>query len=103
MVRFQSLEGAASYTHDKFFTLGFNYTHPLNNILDIESGLEYSKHTLYIHPNLPPYMDVAARLTTISLVSIPITVKVNLLRHIYFNGGVMLDVDLNGSGGEYML
>jgi hypothetical protein len=97
LIRFQSLVGAPGYHHDQFVTLGINYFHPMLDWLDLETGVEFSQHTIYVHPNLPPMIDVAARKATLSLLSIPATLRASLFRYFFFNGGVFLNIDSSGS------
>lgn len=91
--RFEELEGAASYDGDHFFTLGINYVHPLSKWLDVETGLEYSKHNVIVWPNLPPDMDNSPRKADFSLINIPVTLRANFLKYFFINGGLFLDID----------
>ncbi|MBN2280254.1 MAG: hypothetical protein JXQ65_06725 [Candidatus Marinimicrobia bacterium] len=91
--RFDELDGAASYDRDYFFTIGINYLYPLNNWMEAETGIEYSKHTILIEPNLPPDMDNSQRKANFSLIIIPLTLRANFLKYIFVNGGLFLDID----------
>ena len=93
VIRFQQLEGDASYNADKFFTLGINYLHPINNTFYIEAAIEYSKHYITIEPNVPPDMDDTPYGAEFSLINVPLTLRVNFLRYCFVNGGLMLDID----------
>ena len=93
LVQFASLDGAASYSSKTFYTFGVNYIHPLNSWLDIETGVEYAKHTVTVHPNLPPDMDDSPRNVNFSLINIPITVRANFLHFFFVNGGMLLGFD----------
>lgn len=97
VIRFEDLDGAASYNSDSFYTLGINYIHPLNNWLEIETGLEYSNHTISIQPNLPPDMDDSPYNADFSLLNIPLTLRANFLTYFFINGGLMLDLDTSNS------
>ena len=94
-VCFDDLIGAASYWPKNFYTFGVNYIHPLNSWLDIETGVEYAKHTVTLHPNLPPDMDGSPRNVNFSLINIPITVRANFLHFFFINGGMFLGFDAN--------
>lgn len=96
--QFESLEGAGSYDNDHFFAIGVNYIHELNNWLDLETGLEYSKHNLISRsaftgePGSPPvHMDF-------KLITVPITVKANFWKYFFANGGLLIDIDVTGNG-----
>lgn len=97
VIRFENLTGSASYNSDHFYTLGINYIHPLNNWLEIETGLEYSNHTISIQPNLPPDMDNSPYPADFSLLNIPLTLRANFLKYFFINGGLMLDFDAGDS------
>ena len=92
-VHFTTLDGAASYDSKSFYTLGINYIHPINNWLDIETGVEYAKHTVTVYPNLPPDMDKSPFNKDFSLINIPITVRANFLNYFFANGGLLLGFD----------
>lgn len=98
LVYFQSLEGAASYNADKFFTIGINYLHQLNKTFDIETAFEYSKHYITIEPNVPPDMDDTPYGAEFSLINIPVTIRANFLRYCFVNGGLLLGIDPTVSG-----
>lgn len=91
------LIGAASYDSKNFYTFGINYIHPINNWLDIETGVEYAKHTVTIYLNLPPDMDRPPFDKDFSLINIPITVRANFLNYFFANGGLLLDFDVDTS------
>ena len=96
--QFGSVDGAGSYDSDHFFAIGVNYIHGLNNWLDLEAGLEYSKHNLISRPaftgdpgDSPVDMDFR-------LITIPITVKANFWKYCFANGGLLVDIDITESG-----
>lgn len=92
-VHFDDLVGAASYGSKSFYTIGINYIHPINSWLDIETGVEYAKHTVTVYPNLPPDMDRPPYNIDFSLINIPITVRANFLNYFFANGGMLLGFD----------
>lgn len=96
-VHFTSLEGAASYDSKSFYTFGINYIHPVNRWLDIETGVEYAKHTVTLIPNLPPNMDRFPYNIDFSLINIPITARANFLNYFFANGGLLLGIDASTS------
>ncbi len=96
---FQSvdLDGAASYDSKSFYAFGINYIHPVNNWLDIETGVEYAKHTVTLNPNLPPNMDRNPYDIDFSLINIPITLRANFLNYFFTNGGLLIGIDASSS------
>jgi len=97
LIYFQQLEGAASYNGEKFFTVGLIYLYPLKNKIDIETSIEYSYHKISIMPNVPPGMDDTPASTSMSLINIPVTARVNFLRYFFIDGGLFLDIDAGTS------
>lgn len=95
VIRFVRLEGAASYNSDNFQTLGLNYLYPVNNWLEVETGIEYSWHSIFILPNLPPDMDDSPRQGSFALLQIPATVRLNFWKYFFMNSGLFLDIDGN--------
>lgn len=96
---FQSadLVGAASYDSKSFYAFGINYIHPVNYWLDIETGVEYAKHTITLLPNLPPNMDRNPYDIDFSLINIPITLRANFLNYFFINGGLLIGIDASSS------
>ncbi len=97
VIRFVNLTGSAGYYGINFFTIGINYTKPLNNWLELETGIEYSKHNIQVNPNLPPDMDNSPYSTDLSLMNIPISMRANFLKYFYINGGIILDLEVGNS------
>ena len=90
---FEMLVGAPSYSGAGFYTLGLSYALPISKRFDFETGLSFSKHTLEVQPNLPPDMDDTPYETTLHLFTVPLTVRLNLGRFFFLNGGAMLNMD----------
>jgi len=93
IIYFKNLIGGASYNGDRFYTLGINYLYPLNKTFDIETGVEYSNHKIIIEPNVSPGMEYPPYGAKFSLISIPVTARVNFARYFFVNGGFFLDID----------
>lgn len=91
---FGDLEGVPSFDGSGFQTFGLSYVHALNDWLELETGLDYSKHTISINAHSSPLMDTAPEETDISLISIPITVRANFARFFFVNGGLLLNKDI---------
>ncbi len=91
--RFKELEGAASYSRDYFFTVGINYLHPINKWLEVETGIEYSKHHIIIGSMFPPGMDNSLQKADFSLINVPVTLRANFLKYFFINGGLIIDIN----------
>lgn len=96
--RFAALDGDAGYSGAHFYTLGIIYVYPLSKWLEAETGIEYSRHSIVIQPNLPPGMDDSSRKENFAFVSIPVTLRANFLKYFFINGGLMVDIDGSSKG-----
>ncbi|MCK5845816.1 MAG: hypothetical protein KAG84_00135 [Bacteroidales bacterium] len=88
-----SLDGGASYKSVDFYTIGFVIIKPFSKKIELETGFEYSEHTIRIIPNLPPDIIKDPYNSEKTLWSIPVGIRYNLLKYLYINGGVFLDFD----------
>ena len=95
VIRFQELDGAPSYNSENFYVFGINYIYPINNCLNIETGLEYAKHTITVKPNLPPDMDNTAYSANLTLIDIPVTVRADFLKFFFVNFGFITGFDIS--------
>ncbi|MEL6538629.1 MAG: hypothetical protein AAFQ98_24635, partial [Bacteroidota bacterium] len=91
VIRFQSLAGAASYNEDSFFSVGLNYLYAIQPGLYLETGLEYSAHSMTIFPNVPPGSEIEPYPTSLSLIGVPLTVRAVFWKYLFLNGGLLLD------------
>lgn len=93
VIRFTELAGTGSYDGTGFHSLGINYVVSLNRWIDSETGLEYSKHNLLVSPAPSPEIDHDPVEASLSLITIPLSLRANFLRYFFFNGGMMLGLD----------
>ncbi len=93
----KTLEGGPSYSGKSFYTIGVSYIYPVYSRIDIESGIEYSNHTITVKPMSLPGMEHTPYNKNISLINIPITARINFLKYFFINGGFMLNLDLGNS------
>ena len=92
------LVGSPGYYGDNFYTVGVTFQIPITARLEVETGFEYSKHSIIIHPNLPKGEDNTPYKTAFKLVSIPVTLNTKFLKYFFVNGGGLLDIDARTSG-----
>jgi hypothetical protein len=93
--RVNELAGAASYEGEHFYTFGITYMYGLTRWLEVETAFEFSKYNILIRPNLPPGTANSPWKGKVSLVNIPVTLKVNFLRYCFVNGGLFADIDVS--------
>ena len=93
----ETLMGGASYLGKSYYSLGISYVQPLRSWLDLESGIEYSNHTITVQPMSMPGMAYIPYDAKISLINIPVTARINFLKYLFVNGGLLLDLDLSNA------
>jgi long-subunit fatty acid transport protein len=88
-----------NYEGENFYTLGLTYIRGFNKWLEIETGLEYSRHNINIALNIMPGTNAFKRTqkTNISLLNIPVTLRFKFLKYFFVNGGVLIDIDASNS------
>ena len=72
LLKKNSLVGEASYSGENFYSIGISYLKPLNNWLDLETGLEYSNHTIMIKAAPYPGLVAESSKTNLSIVNVPL-------------------------------
>lgn len=95
VLTFSSLEGAPSYWGRNSFGVDFIYQRQINKKLWFESGLVYSLQGITVMPNLPPDEHALQRDVNFSLLTIPLFLKVDLMKFFILNGGLLLTSDLS--------
>ena len=107
IVRFQETEDEAGFSirsnsnsnGNQFYVSGINYLYQLNNAIEFETGIEYANHKFYI-VSTDPLIDAKGINTTISVIDIPLSLRVNFARYFYINSG--LNVDIHVTRSEYI-
>lgn len=94
VVQFDVLDGGAGYQGDKFLTVGATWIIRFKPWLEAETGLDFSRHSFLILPNLPPDFDASPRKSDITMLVVPLSVRINLLRYFFLNGGILLNMDM---------
>jgi len=92
-----NLIGGPGYSGDGFFSVGVSYLHPLNQTLDIETGIEYSNYKILINPSVMVFSNYPPYDAKFSLITIPFNLRVNFARYFFVNGGLFLGVDASSS------
>lgn len=94
-----------SYDGKRFYTLGLSYIYSFSPLVDVETGIEYSSHTITTvvrvrrKPSKPSSdVDVTRYDEGLSLISIPVTARINFLKYFFINGGVLLEWETKTSG-----
>lgn len=92
-----SYEDDSSTDAGKSFAFGITYIKPLNNWLELESGIEILQcpaevHSIFYDQNgFTSYNSKGL----MSIINIPISVRANFWKYCFVNGGFVLDVDIS--------
>jgi len=93
MFMISDLVGAPSYEGDGLFAVGFQYLRPVKKHLSFETGLQFSQDKISIHPNLPPNFEGTISHAKVSIITIPLALRLSFLKYAFINGGLLLDAD----------
>ncbi len=84
---------------DKSYTVGITYLKPLNNWLELETGIEYLKCDATKNSIIPSFSNIIvySQSNPVSLINIPVSVRANFWKYCFINGGLMLDMDVSSN------
>ncbi|MFT2010469.1 outer membrane beta-barrel protein [Pontibacter sp. 13R65] len=91
------LEGAGSYSGGGFYGFGLSYLKPLNNWLDVEAGVNYQEYRIKSASAFDPDRGRSITKSNLHLVSIPLTVRANFLKHFFVNAGAVAEFETSTS------
>ncbi len=84
---------APSYDGEQFRSFGILYSKPIKKWLEIEAGVEYSKYDIVQRSKFMPGRESISQKMDLSLVSIPLDVRINFLKYLFFNSAITVDLD----------
>lgn len=95
--RFSSYMDDANYSVGKSFSVGFTFLKPLNNWLDLETGIEYFRGNVSVSSLIPAYNGFIAvyQNSPILLINIPVGMRANFWKYCFVNGGFLFDMDVS--------
>lgn len=79
----------------RYYAFDMCYLYPVNSYLDIETGLGISFHKLIVTPHLPPNVEVIDYEENVTLLNIPLNVRMNFLYNFFINGGGVINLDFD--------
>lgn len=94
-IYFQELAGAASTSGSGLSGFGIGLLQPLNAHWSLETGLEYTRHSLRLIPNVPPGSNIAETDFKIDLITLPLGARLQVFKGVFLNSGFLFDVDLS--------
>ncbi|WP_142455397.1 outer membrane beta-barrel protein [Gracilimonas mengyeensis] len=93
----EDIVGASSFIGQSFYSIGINYISPLNNWLELETGIEYSDFKFKERPSPNPNIDYPSYTTHVQLLEIPVQLRASFLKYLYAHAGLLFDIDISGS------
>lgn len=93
----QDLIGGPGYFGDKFYSIGISYIYPLNHTFDIETGIEFSNHKILVESNVIPSSVKTSSISKLSVISLPVSIRLNFLKYCFINGGLFLGTDASST------
>lgn len=96
VIRFDRLDGAGSQDGKGFFSFGTSYTYIVSSRTELQTGIEFSKHKITINPAFTGLEnDKPSLKENVKLITVPLTLNVNLSRYFFINGGLLVDFEIS--------
>lgn len=90
--------GAASRSISHNSSIGFIYSLPVSQSLDFETGIEYALFKIEsIAAITEPTLPRDTSYTNLSLIQVPISLRLTFARYFYATGGAILDLDMRNT------
>lgn len=90
--------GAASRSISQKSGIGFAYSLPVNQSFDFETGIEYSLFKITtIAAITDPTLPQDTSYSNLSLIQVPISLRLTFARYFYVTGGAILDLDMRST------
>lgn len=90
------LIGGGSYDVLNNFEFGFKYLKLISKNLQLETGINYAKLDVEIHP-APMFPPLDSRFDKMKIISIPLYLNYTFLKYVFINAGPMIDINLSNS------
>ena len=90
VVRFT--DGSSHHESRYHYSLGVNYIYPLNNWLEAETGIEYSKYNIKLFVS-PDGNDRFSGESKLFLLNVPLKLRANFLKFLFADAGTFIDFD----------
>lgn len=93
------LDGTGNYSDDDFYYIGLTYTRSLSKVIELVTGLEYSKHNIISSSSFMPMSGLSESSTNheIELIEIPLNGKINIGKFFFVNAGILVDFDITSN------
>ena len=99
--RFVTLDGGGSYSGDGARFLGALVSIKTGRILWFESGLLIARHHLISTPEFMPGVDMTPEKNSLTLVTVPLKLNLELGKYFFINGGLLFDLETDRTGSYF--
>jgi hypothetical protein len=89
----KSLDGGASYDLNTGFSIGLQYNRKLTKKLHLMTSINWYNNSISVIPNFNPDISMTSKTFDVQLIYIPLLLKIDLGKYLFFNGGLIADID----------
>ena len=90
----KGLDGGGSTELQMSITAGFLYQRKLKEKLHLQTGLNWYNGSFSVTPSFQPGLNMTPSEYDISLIYIPMFLKVDVAKYFFINGGLLADIDI---------
>jgi len=95
LMRFARLDGGAGYAGKGSWHSGISIASRINDRFMISGEIVYAQHLIEITPEYFPNVEIVSENTNVRLLSLPIDIRWNFLKHIFIETGPSVDFDIS--------
>lgn len=95
LIYFKNMDEGPDFEGVKFYAFDVFYLYSINHFLTLESGIGMSFHQILVTPDLPPNIEVKKFEENITLVNIPLNVRMQFLYNFFITGGGFINLDFD--------
>src|SRR5690606_31824330 len=86
MILDRASEGGGSFDLQNGFTIGVAYSRKLSESLHFQTGINWYKNNVVVTPSFYPDIDMSSRKYDVTLIYLPVFLKVGLSQYFFING-----------------
>ena len=95
LIRFTTLDGGGGYEGKGAWHSGISFNRKVSGGVWLGGGIVYEHHHIEITPEYFPGMEMVSETETIQLFSVPLEVRFEFLKVLFFNTGPSFDFDIS--------
>ncbi len=94
MISQETAPGSPAYQIDNSSFISLGYLTKINNLLWLETGVDYAHYSVKTSPNLPPEADDTPHYNNMSAIQIPLMLRTGFSEYFYLYGGAHLTLEM---------